>query len=304
MPNEVLRYLSCRPGGTYVDCTLGGAGHSGRILKEILPDGLLIGIDRDTDALINAVKVLKPFEANTRLFHDNFVRLPDILSQLGIEAVDGILLDLGLSFNQIENSGRGFSFNKDEPLDMRMDARSGVTAEDIVNDMDENSLAEIFSQYGEERFSRRIAKIIVLSRNKNKIRSSRELAMIVKSAIPAKQSKKQKIHPATRVFMALRIAVNNELENLETFLGNVAELLKPEGRLLVISFHSLEDRIVKHWIRKLETTCICPPQFPRCVCNQTPLVRAVIRKAAVPTQEEIEVNPMARSARLRVAEKL
>ncbi len=304
MPNEVLAYLDPKPGRLYVDCTVGGTGHSGRIVREILPDGLLIGIDRDSDALGNAETVLKPFLTNIRLFHDNFIRLPAILEKLQIESVDGILLDLGLSFNQIENSGRGFSFGKDEFLDMRMDARSGITAYDIVNDMDEKKLSDIFFRYGEERFSRRIAERIVLSRKKNTIRTSRELATIVAGAIPYAHSKKQKIHPATRVFMALRIAVNNELENLETFLGNVAELLKPGGRLLVISFHSLEDRIVKHWIRNLESPCVCPPQFPECVCGKKPVVRAVTRKAVLPDQREIDLNPMARSARLRVAEKL
>ena len=305
MPNEVMAHLKCKAAGTYVDCTLGGTGHSRRILEQLGPDGLLVGIDRDMDALTNARNVLKPFEANTRLFHNNFVNLPDILSRSGIGAVDGILLDLGLSFNQIVNSGRGFSFNADEPLDMRMDAAAKTaTAEDIINDTKEESLSELFWKYGEERFSRKIARQIVHARKSKRIQSSRELAMIIQRAVPAKQSKHQKIHPATRVFMALRIAVNHELENLETFLGNVAELLKPEGRLLVISFHSLEDRVVKHRIRDLASPCTCPPQFPQCVCNRTPIVRVITRKAVMPTPDEIEQNPMARSARLRVAEKL
>ena len=305
MPNEVMAHLNCKANGTYIDCTLGGAGHSRRILEQLGPDGLLVGIDRDMDALANARNVLKPFEANTRLFHNNFISLPDILSGIGIGAVDGILLDLGLSFNQIVNSGRGFSFNADEPLDMRMDAAaSTATAEDIINDTDEEGLADLFWKYGEERFSRRIARQIVHARKDKRIRSSSELAGIIQHAVPAKPSKHRKIHPATRVFMALRIAVNHELENLETFLGNVVELLNPEGRLLVISFHSLEDRVVKHRIRDLASSCTCPPQFPQCVCNRTPKVRIISRKAIMPTPEEIDANPMARSARLRVAEKL
>ncbi len=304
MPNEVMNYLNCKPGRTYVDCTLGGAGHAKAILENILPDGLLIGIDRDPDAIKNAKKVLKSYDSNTRLFHDNFVSLPEILTGLGISAVDGILLDLGLSLNQLENSGRGFSFNKDEPLDMRMDLRSKNTASEIINSHSEKELADIFYKFGEERYSKKIARNIVKERSSKRIESSRELAMLVKRSVPVKKTAKKRIHPATQVFMALRIAVNNELDNIKTFLGNVAELLNPEGRLLVLSFHSLEDRIVKHWIKEMESDCVCPPQFPKCVCNKKKLVRSVTRKVVLPSAEEIEKNPMARSTKMRVAEKV
>lgn len=304
MPEETIDYLNCRPGKTYVDCTLGGAGHTRAILENIIPDGLLISIDRDLDAIRNAEHILKPYKSNVRLFHDNFVNLPGILKTLGISSVNGILIDLGLSLNQLENSGRGFSFSKDEPLDMRMDSRSEITAAEIVNRYNEKELADIFYKFGEERYSRKIAKNIVHERSSKKIASSRELAEIVKRSVPVQKAAKKKIHPATQVFMALRIAVNNELENINTFLGNVVELLDKNGRLVVLSFHSLEDRIIKHWIRDMESDCSCPPQFPKCVCNKEKLVRSVTRKVVRPSMEEIEKNPMARSTKMRVAEKV
>lgn len=304
MPDKTVGYLNCRPDKIYADCTLGGSGHALRILEKILPDGLLIGIDQDKDAIENAKKKLKPFESNIHLFHDSYTNLGNIISGLGLPAVDGILLDLGLSLHQLENSGRGFSFNKNEPLDMRMNTDSAITAKDIVNTADEKSLAKIFKTYGEERLARRIARHIVSTREKTPIETSRQLSEIVTRAFPKKGSPRHRIHPATRVFMAIRIAVNNELERLERFMAGVAGLLNPGGRLCVLSFHSLEDRIVKTQIRHFEKGCICPPDFPQCVCNKETLMTSVTRKPVGPDRKELMANPMARSAKLRVAEKL
>ncbi|MDD4071304.1 MAG: 16S rRNA (cytosine(1402)-N(4))-methyltransferase RsmH [Desulfobacterales bacterium] len=304
MPNEVVNYLNCRPGKIYVDCTLGGAGHARKILERISPDGILIGIDQDMDAIENAEKILKPYSSNIHLLHDNFTSLPRILSQLFIDAVDGIVLDLGLSLHHIEGSGRGFSFRKDEPLDMRMDIQTDVTAEDLVNTLEEDELSNIFFRYGEERWARRIARRIVKERITGRIRTSRQLTQIVCDSIPVKAQMTRRIHPATRVFMALRIAVNRELERIDDFMSHVAELLNPEGRLCVLTFHSLEDRIVKHRIRDLEKGCTCPPDFPVCMCGNRPQVRRLTRKPLIPSAAEIADNPMARSAKLRVMEKL
>ena len=303
MLTEVLCYLNCTPGKTYVDCTLGGSGHAGAICKKITPGGIFIGIDQDINAVRNAKKVLKPINLTIRLFHDNFIHLPEILQQLKIDAVDGILLDLGISLDQLESSGRGFSFNKDEPLDMRMNLKSSKKAEDLINNMEEKSLKKIFYKYGEERRAGQIAKRIVEQRRRKAIRSSRELAQIVCDAVPKKVLFKQKIHPATRTFMALRIAVNRELEMLDLFMENVANLLNPKGRLCVLSFHSLEDRIVKHRMNTLGKGCICPPDLPKCACNKKSLIRILTKKVVRPTEDEVANNPMARSAKLRVAEK-
>ncbi|MBC2695008.1 MAG: 16S rRNA (cytosine(1402)-N(4))-methyltransferase RsmH [Desulfobacteraceae bacterium] len=304
MLSEVVHYLDCKPGKIYADCTLGGSGHASAILEKIIPDGILIGIDQDIDAIKNAKRKLKPYELKIHLFHDNFINLPKILSQLNITAVDGILLDLGISFHHLESSGRGFSFRKDEPLDMRMNIESDTTAEELVNTMDEKSLAEIFYKYGEERYSRKIAKKIVNARKKKKIKSSRQLSEIVCGAVSGKASFRRRIHPATRVFMAVRIAVNKELDILNSFMETAVDLLNPEGRFCILSFHSLEDRIVKKKIKRLEGKCICPPALPRCVCNKTRVIRSLTRKVLRPTEEEIAANPMARSAKLRAIEKL
>ncbi len=301
---QVLHYLNCKQGKIYVDCTLGGSGHARAICEKIVPDGVLIGIDQDVDAIQNATKVLKQFDLSIHLFHENFVHLPELLRQLRIAAVDGILLDLGISLHQLESSGRGFSFNKEEPLDMRMNIEASTKAEDLINSMEEKSLRNIFQEYGEERWAGQIARKIVTQRQRKAIRSSAELAQIICDAVPKKASFNQKIHPATRVFMALRIAVNRELERLDLFMENVADLLNPKGRLCVLSFHSLEDRIVKHRIKALEKTCVCPPDFPKCVCTQKKIVRSLTKKVVRPTKDEIEINPMARSSKLRAFEKI
>ena len=304
MPAEVAYYLNCKPGKVYVDCTLGGCGHAVDICKKIIPGGLLIGIDQDMDAIKNAEEKLKPYESSVRLFNDNFTNLKAILSHLNISLADGILLDLGLSLYQLESSGRGFSFKRDEPLDMRMNIQSSITAEGIINKSSEESLRKIFSDYGEERRAKQIARKIVKTRKDKPIKTSRQLAGIVVGPAKNGKSSHQRIHPATRVFMALRIAVNKELERLESFMENVADYLNPGGRLCVLSFHSLEDRIVKRRIRTLEKGCICPPQFPKCVCNKKSVLRSLTKKVIRPTKEEIARNPMARSTRLRAAEKI
>ena len=265
--------------------------------------GTLIGIDQDVDAVRKAREVLAPCKATVHIFHDNFIRLPSILGQLKISAVDGILLDLGLSLHQIEESGRGFSFNRDEPLDMRMNTVSGSTAEDILNHESEAALARIFREYGEERRARPIARKIVSERKKRPIRTSGQLTRLVVEGLPRKGRHGRKIHPATRVFMALRIAVNHELERLEEFLGFAVDYLNPGGRLCILSFHSLEDRIVKRRFADLARGCICPPEFPQCVCHHKPTARILTRKVLRPSPEEIDTNPMARSTKLRALER-
>ena len=304
MQREVLQYLNCRSGKTYVDGTLGGAGHARSILEKIGPRGLLIAIDQDIEAIENAEESLKAFKTKIRLFRGNFIQLPDALSQFGIDGVDGILLDLGLSLHQIKASGRGFSFQLDEPLDMRMNIEAKETAADIINHAPEQALKKIFKSYGEERWSGRIAKKIVAERSREAIGTSKKLAEIVMAAIPRGAMQRQRIHPATRVFMALRIAVNKELERLEAFMDVAFNLLNPTGRLIVISYHSLEDRIIKHRIRALEKGCQCPGDFPQCVCGRERQVKNLTRKPIRPTALETKDNPMARSARLRAAEKL
>ncbi len=304
MSREVAFYLNCQPGKIYVDCTLGGSGHARGICEKIFPNGMLIGIDQDADAIQNAETALKDYLQQAHLFHGNFVQTAEFLSQLNIAAVDGMLLDLGLSFHQLAQSGRGFSFNADEPLDMRMDVRADTTAGALVHRLDEADLADLFFRYGEERHSRAIARKIVEFRKYQTISTSRQLAEIVIKAVPPFARYKSKIHPATRVFMALRIAVNHEIERLEEFLKQAADLLNPGGRLCVLSFHSLEDRMVKHHMRDLQSRCTCPSDFPRCVCKKTPRARLLTSKAVRPTENEIQQNPMARSTRLRAMEKL
>jgi 16S rRNA (cytosine1402-N4)-methyltransferase len=300
---EVVEYLNCQPGKTYIDGTIGGTGHTSAILDRIHPGGCLIGIDQDLDAIENAKTVLHRSKAATHLFHGNYSQFPEFLSQLNILAVDGMLLDLGVSFHQLESSGRGFSFKREEPLDMRMDTRSVTRADTLVNSLDEKKLAHLFKTYGEERWAKQIARRIGIARQKAAIRSSLQLANIVSEAVPRAKWKPGR-HPATRVFMALRIAVNQELERLTQFMEIFAAYLKPGGRICILTFHSLEDRIVKHGFKILEKACTCPPDFPICVCQKKRQLRVLIKKGLRPTPEEIAANPMARSTTLRVAEKL
>lgn len=303
MPAETAHYLNPKPGGTYVDGTVGGAGHSRLICTRIQPDGLLIGIDQDLDAIRHARDVLAPFCPRVSLHHDSFSHLDRILHDLGLAVVDGILLDLGVSLHQLEASGRGFSFKREEPLDMRMDAGTELTAAEVVNSWAMDDLARIFREYGEERRARAIARLIVKARVRRPLDNSKALGDLIYRSMPAAAARRQKIHPATRVFQALRITVNRELDRLQRTLPMAVERLKPGGRLCVLSFHSLEDRIVKQAFRELARTCTCPPRAPVCTCRAEPRVTLLTRRVVRPTAEEIAANPMARSTRLRAVEK-
>ena len=303
MLSEVVDYLNCQPGKTYLDGTIGGTGHTSAILDKIYPGGCLIGIDQDLDAIENAKTVLHGSKVATHLFHGNYSQFPEFLTQLNIPAVDGMLLDLGVSFHQLESSGRGFSFKREEPLDMRMDTRSRTRAEELVNLLDEKKLARLFKTYGEERRAKQIARRIGIARQKAAICTSLQLANIVSEAVPRAQWKPGR-HPATRVFMALRIAVNQELERLTQFMEIFSGYLKPGGRICILTFHSLEDRIVKHGFKALEKACTCPSDFPICVCQKKRQIRIPVKKGLRPSPEEVAANPMARSTTLRMAEKL
>ena len=303
MLSEAVACLNCGPGKVVVDGTLGGSGHARVICSQIFPGGRFIGIDQDDAAIKNAASVLAPFGDGVRLFHDNFSNLPAVLSSLGIAAVDGVLLDLGISLYHLRQSGRGFSFQADEPLDMRMDERLPRTAADLVGALSAQELEAIFRTYGEERWARRIAGRIVAERARRPLCTSRELAEVVADAVPGK-GRGDRIHPATRVFMALRICVNGELDVLSRFLDTIMDHLSPGGRLCILSFHSLEDRMVKQRMREWERACVCPVGLPVCACGKEPLVKRVTSKPLRPGQEELDVNPMARSTRLRAIEKL
>jgi len=300
LTNEVMKYLQCEPGKVYIDCTLGGAGHSTRIEHAILPDGQLIAIDQDSFAIHHAQTILNK---NTIFIHDNFKNVRKILDKLGLDTVDGIICDLGLSLFHIRQSGRGFSFMYSEPLDMRMNPHSKLRAKDLIANLSEQALADLFWQNGEERYSRQIAKKIVQIRAINPIETTTHLCNIIKGVVPLKIQKRMHIHPATRIFMALRIAVNAELDSIAVFLKNVLSCLNPGGRLCMISFHSLEDRLIKHCMRKWENPCSCPKDLPECICGKKPEGICIQRKGITATENEINQNPMARSARLRIFEK-
>lgn len=300
---EVLRLLAPRPGGVYVDGTLGGGGHALGILQASSPDGVLLGFDRDPSALSAASSRLSRFGKRVRLFHANFNRLSEILFQEGVGAIDGMVLDLGVSSHQLGTGERGFSFQQDAPLDMRMDATAGRTAADLVNTLPEKELERIIREFGEERWARRIASVIVAERSAAPVLTTLQLAGIVKRSIPRARWE-ERLHPATRTFQAFRIAVNEELGSLEKGLRDGIDVLARGGRLAVISFHSLEDRIVKHTFNDFAKGCICPRNIPRCVCGKTPLVKKLTGKPVLAGAEEIEKNPRSRSAKLRAVEKL
>jgi 16S rRNA (cytosine1402-N4)-methyltransferase len=304
MPNEVLRFLAPKPGGCYLDGTLGGGGHSALIAEQCLPGGgILIGVDRDQAALHAAGKRLASFGNGVRLVHGDFAGVSGHLAALGIQQLDGFILDLGVSSHQLDSGERGFSFQQDAPLDMRMDTTAGETAADLVNGLPEHELERIIKEYGEERWAKRVAAFIVQARSEAPIERTMQLVDIIKGAIP-KAKWEERIHPATRTFQGLRIAVNHELESLEQGLRSAIEHLKPGGCGVVISFHSLEDRIVKHIFREYATGCTCPRHLPVCVCGNLPRVRVLTGKPAMATAEEIENNPRARSAKLRAVERL
>lgn len=300
---EVLESLSLKPGGIYVDGTLGGGGHAGGILGATSPDGVLIGIDRDDDALAESRRALEPFGRRAILVKGNYADLGDILAGLGIDRVDGIVLDLGVSSHQLEAAERGFSFSKPAPLDMRMDREAGATARELVNRADARELQRILRDYGEELMAGRIARAIVERRKAGPIETTDELAGLIASAMPARM-RHGRIHPATRSFQALRIAVNDELTSLARGIASGIDRLKEGGRFAVITFHSLEDRMVKDLFRDASRGCTCPPDLPVCACGGKPRLRVIARRPIRPGEAEMERNPRARSAKLRTAERI
>ncbi|WP_409228358.1 16S rRNA (cytosine(1402)-N(4))-methyltransferase RsmH [Gudongella sp. SC589] len=300
--NEVLEGLAIREDGIYVDGTLGGAGHSKEILKR-LTTGRLVGIDQDENALEKSKEVLKEYIDKVDLVHSNYVNIKDVLNNLNIEKVDGILLDLGVSSHQLDTEERGFSHNKDAPLDMRMDTTSDFTAWDVVNKYSAQELTRIFLEYGEEKWGKRIAEFIVKERSEKPIDTTLELVTVIKKAIP-KKVRMEGHHPAKKTFQAIRIEVNGELDVLRSAIADMVECLKPGGRLAIITFHSLEDRIVKEQFKELYKDCICPPGFPTCVCDKRREIEIITRKPIVPGKEELDENPRSRSAKLRVAERI
>ena len=294
--DEIIELLDCKPGHTIVDGTLGGGGHAQAVLERILPGGTLIGIDRDPDALEAASRRLHKYKDSLITVHDNFANLDSVLDKLGIAAIDGMIMDLGVSSHQLDKGSRGFSYQSDAPLDMRMDPTQTLNAHEIVNTYDERRLAKIISQYGEERWAVRIAKFIV---DKRPINTTRELTEVIKAAIPAK-ARRQGPHPSKRTFQAIRIEVNKELEILEGAIERAVTMLKPGGRLCIITFHSLEDRIVKNAFIELSKDCICPREFPVCICDKEKEIEIITRKPIIPTKSEISGNPRSRSAKLRI----
>jgi len=302
MPEEVIRFLLPADGKTYLDGTLGGGGHAALILEKA-PEAQLIGIDRDRSALAAAGARLAAHGERVRLLHGDFADVAELLGSLGITALDGFLLDLGVSSHQLDTRERGFSFQQDAPLDMRMDTGSGETAADLVNTLPERELERIIGEYGEERWAKRIAAFIVRERAESPITTTFRLVDIIKGAVP-KAKWDERIHPATRTFQALRIAVNSELDSLERGMRAALDLLKPGGRGVIISFHSLEDRIVKHIFREYAEGCTCPRQLPVCVCGKQPRVKVLTNRPVTATQTETDENPRARSAKLRAVEKL
>ncbi len=303
LTGEVLEMLQIRKGGIYMDGTLGDGGHAEQILRKIGHQGLLVAFDQDNDSITFAKKRLQPYLSQIKLFHDNFKNAKNRLRKENIGLLDGILLDLGISSRQLGIPERGFSFLSNDFLDMRMDKRTKTSAYDLVNNSSEDELVRIFKDYGEERWAKRIARTIVFARKENPVRTTGELSKLVLSAVPAK-SRKYKIHPATRIFQALRIAVNKELDALKTILDDGIDCLKAEGRFCIISYHSLEDRLVKTKFREYGKGCTCPPKIPFCVCGKKSILKVITKKPIVPSEEDIQENTRARSAKLRVAEKL
>ena len=299
---ETIEWLNIRPDGIYADGTLGGGGHASEVAARLTEGGRLIGIDQDADAIAAATERLKPFGNRVTIVRDNYVNMKQVLADLGIEAVDGICLDLGVSSYQLDTAERGFSYMEDAPLDMRMDRRGDRTAADLVNECSEQELFRIIRDYGEDRFAKNIAKHIVKARERKAIRTTGELADIIRGAIPMKIQVTGG-HPAMRTFQALRIALNGELQVLEDSIDEMIGLLKPGGRICIITFHSLEDRIVKNGFRRNESPCTCPPGFPVCVCGKKSRGTVITKKPILPTEEETEENPRSRSAKLRIFER-
>lgn len=300
MLNECIDALNIDPDGIYVDCTAGGAGHSFEIAKRLSENGLLIAIDRDLDAIDTVTKRLAPYSDRVEIVHDNFSNLESILKG---RMPNGVLIDLGVSSYQIDTAERGFSYNHDAPLDMRMNRDDPISAYDIVNTYSDEDLANIIFKYGEEKFSRRIASRIVSYRKEKPINTTLELVSIISDAIPPKFREKGS-NPAKRTFQAIRIEVNGELDIIPTTVNDIAKHLAPEGRMAIITFHSLEDRLVKQTINDLSKGCTCPPSFPVCVCGKKPTLKQISRKPILPSEKELAENKRSHSAKLRIAEKI
>lgn len=300
---ETVDSLNIKPDGIYVDGTLGGGGHAFEVASRLGENGRLIGIDQDADAIKAATERLEPFKEKVTIVRSNYRNIREVLTGLGIQKVDGIYLDLGVSSYQLDTAERGFTYRENAPLDMRMDQRNEKTAADIVNDYTEMELFRVIRDYGEDKFAKNIAKHIVRARENGRIETTDQLVEIIKAAIPAKM-RMEGGHPAKRTFQAIRIELNKELEVLTDSIDTMIDLLNPDGRLSIITFHSLEDRIVKVAMANASKGCTCPPSFPVCVCGKKPLVKLISRKPIVSTQQELEENPRARSAKLRVCEKL
>jgi len=299
LKRETVDGLSVKEGGLYVDMTLGGGGHSEEILSR---GGRVIGIDQDSVALTAAGERLAGYGARFTPVKSNFKEIKSVLMTLGIQAVDGVLMDLGVSSPQLDDAERGFSYMQDAPLDMRMDRERAFSARDVVNDFSEKELCDIISEYGEERWAKRIAEFICKARSEAPIETTMELVSIIKAAVP-KGARRDGPHPAKRTFQAIRIAVNAELDVLKTALSDAMDMLLPGGRISVITFHSLEDRIVKNAYQEAAVGCTCPKEYPVCVCGKQPTMRVITRKPILPGEEELTDNPRARSAKLRIAEK-
>lgn len=300
--DETIDGLDIKPDGIYVDGTLGGGGHSYEILRRLSPKGRLIGIDQDGEALKAAGERLKKFENQITLVRSNYCEIDKVLKELNVEKVDGILLDIGVSSYQLDNLERGFSYKSDAPLDMRMDTRQELTAADVVNTYSENELFKIIKDYGEDKFAKNIAKHIVLARKEKPLETTKELSEVIKRAIPMKVQAKGG-HPAKKTFQAIRIEVNQELTVLKESIDKMIDLIKPNGRICIITFHSLEDRIVKTKFRENENPCTCPPNFPVCVCGKKSKGKVITRKPIIPSEDEIEENKRAKSSKLRIFER-
>lgn len=301
--DECIDNLNIKPDGVYVDCTMGGAGHSKEIVKRLSKDGLFIGFDQDINAINTAKERLSEYSDRVKFVHSNFQNLKNELEKIGVYKVDGVLADLGVSSHQLDEADRGFSYMQDAPLDMRMDIRCSFSAYDVVNTYSEAELSKIIKDYGEDNWSKRIAKFIVEGRKEKNIETTGELVEIIKKAIP-KKARIDGPHPAKRTFQAIRIEVNNELGVITEMIDDAASIMNEGGRICIITFHSLEDRIVKNAFRDLATDCICPPHIPICQCDKEALVKVITRKPILPTDKEIEENPRSRSAKLRVAERI
>jgi 16S rRNA (cytosine1402-N4)-methyltransferase len=304
LAEEVMRMLAPRPASLHVDCTVGGGGHTERILEAASPDGRVLGLDADPAAIERVGERLARFGDRLVLRQANFRELADVAPPAGFDAVDGVLLDLGLSSFQLADAERGFGFRAGGPLDMRFDPTRGEPAASLLGRLDEVALADLFRRYGEEPHARRIARAVVDARRTTPVETAEDLAALVERVVPRRPGPRGRIHPATRTFQALRIAVNDELGALAAVLAAALDLLRPGGRLVVLSYHSLEDRLVKRFVAAERRGCTCPPSFPVCVCGRVPRLRPVGPQPVVPSEAEVAANPRARSARLRVAERL